>query len=75
MTLDGLKEAIEELPDGERTSLVTWLNEQDSRAWDRQIQADFSEGGDGMSILAAWDQEIKSGESQPLDDLLGNRTL
>lgn len=75
MTLDGIKEAIEELPDTERTSLAAWLNEQDSRAWDRQIETDFSEGGAGMSLLAAWEAEIDSEESRPLDDFLKNSNI
>ena len=73
MTLDAIKEAIGEIPEVERTSLVIWLNEQDSHAWDRQIEADFSGGGRGVALLASWDAEIKSGGSQPLDEFLKER--
>src|SRR3989454_5560819 len=51
MTLEGIKQAIAELPEGERTSLVAWLNERDAKAWDKQIEDDFSEGGAGMAML------------------------
>jgi len=73
MTLEGIKEAIAELPHTERTSLVSWLNAQDAEAWDRQIEADFSEGGAGMALLEQWDSEIANGESISLDEFLRRR--
>jgi hypothetical protein len=45
MTLEAIKEAIAALPPAEKTTLASWLNAQDSEAWDRQIEADFSDGG------------------------------
>ncbi len=73
MTLEGIKQAIAELPEGERTSLVAWLNERDAKAWDKQIEDDFSEGGAGMAMLEEWDAEIKAGKSIPLDEFLAPR--
>jgi hypothetical protein len=70
MTLEAIKEAITELPDTEKTSLVEWLNAQDKIAWDAQIEADFSEGGAGMKTLEQWDAEIKDGKSIHLDEFL-----
>jgi hypothetical protein len=73
MTLEALKQAITELPEGEKTSLVAWLNEQDAKAWDKQIEEDFSEGGAGMALLERWDAEIKDGRSVPLEEFLAQR--
>jgi hypothetical protein len=73
MTLEGIKQAIAELPEGERTSLVAWLNERDAKAWDKQIEDDFSEGGAGMAMLEKWDAEIKAGKSIPLEEFLAQR--
>jgi hypothetical protein len=63
MTLEAIKEAIAELPKTEMTSLVSWLNAQDAEEWDRQIEADFSEGGPGTALLEQWDAEIARGDS------------
>jgi len=73
MTLEGIKQAIAELPEGERTSLVAWLNERDAKAWDKQIEDEFSEGGAGMAVLEKWDAEIKTGKSMPLEEFLAQR--
>jgi hypothetical protein len=73
MTLEAIKQAITELPEGDKTSLVAWLNEQDAKAWDKQIENDFSEGGAGLALLETWDAEIKAGGSVPLDEFLAQR--
>jgi hypothetical protein len=73
MTLEAIKQAITELPEQEKTSLVAWLNEQDAKAWDKQIEEDFSEGGAGMAVLERWDAEIKAGRSVPLEEFLAQR--
>jgi hypothetical protein len=73
MTLEAIKEAIAELPNKEKPSLVNWLNAQDAEAWDRQIEADFSDGGAGTALLKQWDAEIAAGESISLDEFLRQR--
>jgi len=73
MTLEVIKQAITELPEGEKTSLVAWLNEQDAKAWDKQIEDDFSEGGSGTALLETWDAEVKTGKSMPLEEFLVQR--
>jgi hypothetical protein len=55
--------------------LISWLNMQDAKAWDRQIEADFSEGGAGMALLQQWDAEIQSGKSIPLEEFLQKREI
>ncbi len=56
MTLEAIKEAITELPDAERISLIDWLNRQDANTWDRQIEADFSEGYSVCNFLSSLSQ-------------------
>ena len=70
MTLEAIKAAIAELPGTERASLTAWLLQRDAEAWDKQIEADFSEGGPGMAVLESWDSEIKAGGSVPLEEFL-----
>ncbi len=73
MTLEVIKRAIAELPEPEKTSLVAWLNEEDAKAWDKQIEGDFSEGWAGMALLERWDAEIKAAGSIPLEEFLAER--
>jgi len=73
MTLEAIKAAIAELPETERASLASWLVRLDSEAWDRQIDADFSEGGAGTPQLERWDAEIKAGGAVPLDEFLSQQ--
>ena len=73
MTLEAIKQAISELPEREKTSLVAWLNEQEAKAWDKQIEEDFSEGGAGTALLEKWDAEIKAARSMALEEFLAQR--
>jgi hypothetical protein len=73
MTLEAIKQAITELPEGEKASLAAWLNEKDAKAWDKQIENDFSEGGAGIALLDAWDGEIGAGGSVSLEEFLAQR--
>jgi hypothetical protein len=73
MTLQAIKQAISELPEQDKTSLVAWLNEQEAEAWDKQIEEDFSEGGAGMALLEKWNAEIKTGRSVPLEEFLAQQ--
>jgi len=73
MTLEAIKQAITQLPEQEKSSLVAWLNEQDAKAWDSQIEEDFSEGGAGTALLESWDAEIGAGRSVPLEEFLAQR--
>ena len=73
MTLEAIKAAIAELPETERASLATWLVRQDAADWDKQIEADFSEGGSGTPLLERWDAEIKAGDAVPLEEFLARQ--
>ncbi len=73
MKLEAIKAAIAELPETERASLTAWLLQRDAEAWDKQIEADFSEGGPGMALLESWDAEIEAGRSVPLEEFLSQQ--
>jgi len=60
MTVEAIKDAIQHLPEDERTSLVAWLNEMEYDEWDKQMAKDFSSGGRG----AAWAQQLKQEAAQ-----------
>ena len=73
MTLEAIKAAIAELTETERASLAAWLIRQDAEDWDKQMEADFSEGGPGTPLLESWDAEIKAGGAVPLDEFLSQQ--
>ena len=70
MTLEAIKAAIAELPEAEKSSLAAWLIRQDAADWDKQMEADFSEGGAGTPLLEHWDAEIQAGGAVPLEEFL-----
>jgi hypothetical protein len=67
MTLQALKEAIAELPAGEKTALASWLNQQEMDDWDRQMQTDFSQGGVGTPLVERVKNDIRAGKFSPAD--------
>ena len=56
MSLTEIKSAVDALSAVELAELVTFIRERDNAAWDRQIDADFAEGG-RLSEVA---QEVRS---------------
>lgn len=70
MTIQAIKEAIEELPPRAKTRLAAWILRRDRKEWDRQIERDFSPGGRGMALLEVAEADIRKGKTRPLDELL-----
>ena len=70
MTLEAIKEAITDLPRDEKARLAAWLLQQDMEEWDRQIQGDFSPGGNGMALLEEAEADVREGRIKPMDDSL-----
>jgi hypothetical protein len=68
MTVNALKEAIGALPEEERRSLASWLNELDYDGWDRQMVKDFSPGGRGAALVEKVRRQIAEGKVTPLAD-------
>jgi hypothetical protein len=62
MTVDTIKDLIEELPPGDQAALASWIGQRDARVWDAQIERDFSVGGAGMALLDGVDSSIGSGD-------------
>ena len=75
MTVESIKQAIDDLPPDQKTSLAAWLVRQDMDDWDRQIEEDFSPGGAGMALLEEAESDIQEGRIQPMDELLAEVTV
>jgi len=73
MTLEAIKEAIEQLPPEQQTVLASWLSERDWKSWDEQIERDFKSGGRGESLLAELEREIAEGKTSPLEERSAER--
>jgi hypothetical protein len=73
MTLDSIKEAIEQLPPEQQTALASWLSERDWNSWDEQIERDFSAGGRGAALRSELEREIAEGRTRPMESGLAER--
>jgi len=71
MTVDAIKEAIAHLSEADRKQLADWFEELEERAWDEEIERDFSPGGRGMPLLAELEREIEEG--RPMDEVCAER--
>ena len=65
--IDAIKEAIIRLPESERHALSGWLNELEYDDWDKQMAADFSPGGRGMSLVETVRPDIAAGKATPFE--------
>jgi hypothetical protein len=68
MTVDAIKDAIQQLPQEERTYLAAWLNEMEYDEWDKEMAKDFSSGGRGTQFLEEVQREIAEGKSRPMEE-------
>ena len=68
MTIEAIKNAIAALPLEERHSLVSWLNELEYDAWDKQMVEDFSPGGRGIPLVEKVKREIAEGSTNSLQE-------
>ena len=77
MTVEAIKEAIQQLPEEERTeertSLVAWLNEMEYDEWDKQMVKDFSPGGRGIEWVEEAKREVAEGKSRPIEEGFARR--
>ena len=73
MTLETIKEAIEQIAPEEQTILASWLSERDWKAWDEQIERDFSADGRGTPLLADLEREIAEGKTRPMEEGFAER--
>ena len=49
MSLEEIKNAVSELNPQELAELAAFIREQDNLAWDREVETDFSPGGEHYS--------------------------
>ena len=68
MTVEAIKDAIQQLPEEERTSLASWLNEMEYDDWDKEMLRDFSPGGRGITWAERISREITEGTSCPMEE-------
>jgi len=73
MTVEAIKDAIQQLPENERTSLAAWLNELEYDDWDKEMVQDFSPGGCGTKWAEQIRREIAEGESSAMEEGLRHR--
>ncbi len=66
MSLAEIKDAVEALSPNELTELASFILERDNALWDRQIEADFAEGGRLRPLLEEVREDIRAGR---LNDL------
>lgn len=68
MTIEALKEEIGHLGDAERRALADWFAELEARAWEFEIERDFSSGGAGMAFLEEMKDDARTGKFKPFDE-------
>lgn len=73
MNVEAIKAVIEQLPEPDRRKLAYWLDDLEERAWDTEIERDFSAGGGGTQLLHQVEQEIAEGKARPIQDGFARR--
>jgi hypothetical protein len=66
VSLAEIKTAVDALTPDELAELAAFVRERDHRAWDRQIDADFGEGGRLASVAEEVRNDIRAGRLQDL---------
>ncbi len=66
MSLSEIKDAVDALTPVELAELAAFIRARDDAAWDRQIDADFAEGGRLREIVDEVRADTRSGKLQDL---------
>jgi len=66
MSLTEIKTAVSRLSPEELADLITFIRERDSAAWDRQIDADFDEGGRLRPVLEEVRADLHAGRVEEM---------
>lgn len=66
MSLAEIKIAVDSLSSDELAELAAFVRERENRAWDRQIDADFTEAGRLASVVEEVRADIRAGRLQDL---------
>jgi hypothetical protein len=60
MSLAEIKQAVQALSPGDLAELAQFIRQRENLAWDRQIDADFAEGGRLRPVLEEVRENIRS---------------
>ena len=66
MSLAEIKDAVDALSPGELAELASFVRQRENAAWDRQIDADFAEGGRLRPLLDEVREDIREGRLEDL---------
>jgi hypothetical protein len=66
MSLAEIKTAVDALSETELTELATFIRKREELAWDRQIDADFSETGRLRGVLEEVRGDLQAGRVEEL---------
>ena len=66
VSLTEIKSAVETLSADELAELAAFVRDRENRAWDKQIDADFAEGGRLSRIAEEAREDIRTGRPQDL---------
>jgi len=66
VSLAEIKDAVDALSPGELAELASFVRERENAAWDRQIDADFDEGGRLRPLLEEVRDDIRAGRLEDL---------
>jgi hypothetical protein len=66
MSLAEIKSAVDQLSEAELAELAAFIYRRDELAWDRQIDADFSENGRLRGVLEEVRADLRAGRVEDL---------
>jgi hypothetical protein len=66
MSLAEIKSAVDSLSPEELAELAAFIRERDNALWDRQIDADFAEGGRLREMADEVQTDVRTGKLQDL---------
>ena len=66
VSLTEIKSAVEALSADELAELAAFVRDRENRAWDKQIDADFADGGRLSRIAEEAREDIRAGRLQGL---------
>ena len=75
MTVDAVKEVLEELSDSDQAQILHWLDERHNAKWDRQMERDFAPGGPAQSLFDELNREIDEGKTLSMEEACRERKL
>jgi hypothetical protein len=75
-TLEKLTDEVKALPDDQLEEFLAWLSDFETErmdAWDGKLASDSRPGGRLQDVISRAQEDINSGKTKPLDELIDNR--